>query len=320
VWRAVNDEPGVRPEVRERILEVAGQLGYRRNATARALVTGKTGIISLWVPVMSSEFSGRVLAAMDKLAAANGYRLHVQAINTRRHEPLHNLLEWPVDGLILFDAEGFGESIAAFRHTPGERTLPVVSLGLYVDAVFPCVTCDLEEAMARAVAHLIARGRCKPAFLAPPYFLGDDQARVRGYKKGMAAAGLEPLLLSTDSDPPANRQLTHRDRSRRAVIAHWKSNPKAFDSLVCFSDDQAIGAYRGLRDLGLRVPEDVALTGCDDNDSAKYLDCPLTTLHIPVGEISRRGWTMLKNSMEAPDTPIERVVLPVDLVVRDSSG
>lgn len=320
VWRAVNGEPGVRPEVRGHILAVAEGMGYRRNATARALVTGKTGVMSLWVPVMSSEFSGRVLEAMDKLAAAEGCRLHVQAINARRNEPLHNLLEWPVDGLILFDAVGFGKGIAALRWAQAERPLPVVSLGLYVEPDYPCVTCDLEEAMARAVAHLVERGRRRPAFLAPPYFLGDDQARVRGYKRGMAAAGLEPRLLAEGGTQPDQRMATHRQRSRQAAIDHWEAAPGSFDSLVCFSDDQAIGAYRGFRDLGLRVPEDVALTGCDDNDSAKYLDCPLTTLHIPAGEISRRGWAMLKRCIASPDAPAEREVLPVELIVRASSG
>jgi LacI family transcriptional regulator len=91
------------------------------------------------------------------------------------------------------------------------------------------------------------------------------------------------------------------------------------DAIFCHSDDVAIGIYRGLCDLKLRVPDDIALVGCDGIQDTEYLECPLTTLVQPVASMCAAGWQFLVERIEESDTKPQKVVLKPSLVIRDSS-
>ena len=91
------------------------------------------------------------------------------------------------------------------------------------------------------------------------------------------------------------------------------------EAIFCRNDHMALGAYRALRDHGKRVPEDVAIVGCDGIPEAKYLDAPLTTIEQPLAEMCALGWKFLKQRIENPELPQQAAVLMSDLVVRKSS-
>jgi LacI family transcriptional regulator len=91
------------------------------------------------------------------------------------------------------------------------------------------------------------------------------------------------------------------------------------DALFCNNDDLALGAYRGLREAGLRVPDDVMLVGCDGIEDMQFLEQPLTTIAIPVEEMCALAWRFLRRRIENPDTPLQHALLQPTLVVRESS-
>src|SRR5437868_4553948 len=91
------------------------------------------------------------------------------------------------------------------------------------------------------------------------------------------------------------------------------------EAIFCHSDDVALGIYRGLCDLNLRVPEDVALVGCDGIQDTQYLECPLTTLVQPVAEMCATAWQFLLQRLEKPKLKNQRAVLKPKLAIRESS-
>jgi LacI family transcriptional regulator len=92
------------------------------------------------------------------------------------------------------------------------------------------------------------------------------------------------------------------------------------DGIFCHNDDFAIGAYRALRDMGLRIPDDVALVGCDNLEETAYLDVPLSTIAVPTEELCRTGWEFLYRRMHDPSAPLQCAILQPQLVVRASLG
>ena len=91
------------------------------------------------------------------------------------------------------------------------------------------------------------------------------------------------------------------------------------EAIFCHSDDAALGIYRGLCDLKLRVPEDVALVGCDGIEDTEYLECPLTTLVQPVSAMCAAAWEFLMKRLAHPETTMQKIILQPKLALRESS-
>jgi LacI family transcriptional regulator len=107
--------------------------------------------------------------------------------------------------------------------------------------------------------------------------------------------------------------------SARELIQQYIGKHGCPEAIFCHSDDAALGIYRGLCDLKLRVPEDVALVGCDGIQDTEYLECPLTTLVQPVAAMCATAWRFLLQRMEQPTTKLQRANLKPKLVIRESS-
>jgi LacI family transcriptional regulator len=167
---------------------------------------------------------------------------------------------------------------------------------------------DLGRAARAAVEHLVGLGLRRIALLALP---DSEGRRYQAYVSVMEAAGLpqEFILLPEGSRGETRRQF------REYVAAN--GHPEA---VFCHNDDTAIAVYRALCDLGLRVPEDVALVGCDGIEDTEFLPVPITTIVQPVEEMSRLAWEFLRNRIREPDAPPQHVVLEARLEIRASSA
>jgi LacI family transcriptional regulator len=114
--------------------------------------------------------------------------------------------------------------------------------------------------------------------------------------------------------------LTEQQRSiTRQLIQDYIREHGRPDAIFCHSDDVAMGIYRGLCDMKLRVPDEVALVGCDGIQDTEYLECPLTTLVQPVTAMCATAWQFLIQRMDRPGTKPQRMKLKPKLVVRDST-
>jgi DNA-binding LacI/PurR family transcriptional regulator len=174
------------------------------------------------------------------------------------------------------------------------------------------VQVDLLAGTLEVMEHLIGSGFKR---IAHATFVRKDSqsaARRKGYVKAMRKAKLEPEFIYyplTEQQRPIARQL----------IQDYIREHGAPDAIFCHSDDVAIGIYRGLCDMKLRVPDDVALVGCDGIQDTEYLECQLTTLVQPVAAMCSTGWQFLVERMDRAKTKPQKTVLKPKLVIRDSS-
>jgi DNA-binding LacI/PurR family transcriptional regulator len=300
--------PQVGEASRARILSAAREMGYRPNPHARALKHGRTGIIGLWIPDQISTHYTHVTRELGHLAKQARQELVVSEVGSAGGEQLLSYV--PVDAVFAVDAP---QAVQAHLRSPFGRSIPVVSLGADRCEKTDSVQVDLLAGTRQVMRHLLDCGFRRIVHVT---FVRRDESgasRRTGYTKAMRQAGLKPEFLYY----PLSRE--QRPIVRRLITQYIRLHgcPEA---LFCHSDDVALGVYRGLCDLKIRVPEEVALVGCDGIQDTEYLECPLTTLVQPVAEMCATAWKFLARRLENPGIARQKAVLKPVLAVRESSG
>jgi len=299
--------PQVSKESRERILATALKMGYRPNPHARALRRRRTGIIALWIPDQISTHYTHVARELGRLLKQSRIELIVSEVSGDDAKQL--LTNVPVDAICAVDAS---KSVLAELEAQKAKAVPVVSLGTSCSRKTDSVQVDLLPGAVAVVEHLVGAGFRRIAHATFVRVDDANEGRRAGYLRAVRKAGLKPEFIYyplTDQQRPITRQLI-----RDYVREHGRP-----EAIFCHSDDAALGIYRGLCDIGARVPDDVALVGCDGIEDTEYLGCPLTTLVQPVAAMCATAWQFLQQRLEKPDAPLQRAVLQPVLAIRDSS-
>lgn len=286
VSRALKRDEAIAAATRERVRAAADELGYRPNTAAQALVTGRRRVIGLHVSALRSYYVAMALRFQARLAA-DGYRSLLCDEASRPEARLDT------DGDIFIGAR---IPDAYLAHAPGE--LPA-AVSLIAHPVIDYVEVDFYRPVREAVETLLASGRRRIAFLGV-----EGDARARAYRDALAAAGVEPRVIPTAG-------LARAD-GRAAVVA-CADLP---DALVCHNDDLAIGAYRGALDRGVRIPDDVAIVGCDGIEDGDFLERPLSTIVQPLDAQGAAAWQALRRRLERPSLPQQRITLAARLALR----
>jgi LacI family transcriptional regulator len=300
--------PNVAQESRERILAAAAEMGYRPNPHARALRQKRTGIIALWIPDQISTHYTHVARELGRLVKNAGQELIISEVGDTDMKHLWSNV--PVDGILAVDAS---KSVQRELESLAGKMKPVVGMGNYCSLKTDNVRIDFQPGTAEAMSHLIGAG-CRR--IAHATFVRKDvsyESRRLGYSQAMREAGLEPEFIHyplSEKLRPLNRQLI-RDYVRDHGLP---------EAIFCHSDDAALGIYRGLCDLKLRIPEDIAIVGCDGIEDTEYLECPLTTLVQPVAELCSMAWRFLQQRLDDPQLAIQHAHLEPKLVIRESSS
>ena len=297
---------------RERVLAVAQTLGYTTDPIASALRTGRTGQIAVWVDNLLTSYNARVLHYMEAQGGQAAYQIVVSLLRHAPPEAAAALAALPADGIIAHDQVPRVRGL--LRANPNRR-LPIVITGVDANdiAEVSSVTIDLSPGATEAAEHLVRHGRRRIAYLIPESLLAGDLCRVPAYRAVLERAGLTPEFIPARG--PVDERLTYREAVRQYV--RERGLP---DGLLCFNDDIAIGAYRGLCDLGIRIPDDVAVVGCDGIEETEYGFCPLSTIVLPIEQMCAEAWELLARRLQDPDAPAEHRTLQAHLAVRQSSG
>jgi len=290
----VNDGPrAVSPQARERVLEAIRVLGYRPNATARALRTGSTQTFGLITPDGGNPLFAELAKAIDKAAAERGYVvLQTSADGDPETErtKVAQLLARQVSGLVLVTPAEAPELAGA--------DVPVVVVNRLLPGV-SSVRPRYREGARRAVEHLLWHGHTRIALV-----IGGRGERESGWRDALRAAGLE--------DGPVVRVAFSREGGYAAGQELIAQRPTA---VFASSDLQAIGVLRAVREAGLRVPEDVAVVAFDGTAEAEYCWPPLTVVRQPV---ERMAAEVVRQLVEGTvDRP---TVYPTELIIRKSCG
>jgi LacI family transcriptional regulator len=299
--------PQVGKASRERILAAALEMGYRPNPHARALKRQRTGIVALWIPDQISTHYTHVARELGRLLKQSDHELIISEVGAADMKQIWSHV--PVDGICAVDAS---KAVQTELKKLAAKSVPIVSLGTYSSLETDNVQVDMEAGTREAMTHLIGSGfrRIAHATFVRKSIAGED--RRIGYAKAMREAGLKPEFIYY---PLSERQ---RPVARQLIQDYIREHGRP-EAIFCHSDDIALGIYRGLCDAGIRVPDDIALVGCDGIEDTEYLECPLTTLVQPVGEMCATAWQFLRNRLEEPAIPIQHLRLPTKLAIRDSS-
>jgi DNA-binding LacI/PurR family transcriptional regulator len=300
--------PQVSKQSRQRILTAAQEMGYRPNPHARALRRGRTGIIALWIPDQISSHYAHVARELNLLVKQASHELIVSEVGGIHAEEV--LSHVPVDGIIAVDAP---EQTRAYLQSSVARSVPIISMGADCCEKTDFIRVDLLAGTTKVMEHLIGSRFRR---ITHATFMRKDtpqSSRRVGYGLAMRQAGLKPQFLYYKSSEQ------QRSVVRQLIQEHIREKGCP-DAIFCHSDDIALGIYRGLCDMKLRVPTEVALVGCDGIQDTEYLECPLTTLVQPVAAMCATAWQFLEERLSRPNIKQQQAVLKPSLQIRESSS
>lgn len=310
VSRVLNQPEIVRPATRERVLAAIDALGYRRNSSARALVTRRTRLIGVINAGAAFFGPGNIASAIESSARESGYATvtsGVQGTMTNPGAALDFFMNVGVDGLAVVAPTH--NVAAAARRLAGRLPIVVVATGLESPQPLHVVAVDHEQGARSAVAHLIERGHRTIAHVSGPDDWFDARARLVGWMAELTRAGLRvpaPLAGGWDAREgyAAGERLLALDERPTAVFAA--------------NDLLAIGLMRRFHEAGVRVPEDIAIVGYDDSAGTDYLIPSLTTVRQPFEAVGQRTMRVMLDAIDGK-SPADVLIIPT-LIIRESSG
>jgi len=318
VSRVVNDQPNVRPEVRERVWQVAREVGYQPHAAARSLVTSRTHVIGMLIPeavttLFSDPFFSLLLRGATDACNSHQYQLMLSLLtaNADRQEIYQRILRSGyLDGAIVASASLDDPLISDLLRD----RIPFVSVGRHPNKPVHYVDADNVSGARMAVEHLIRLGHRRIATITGPLDMIAGQDRLSGYRQALEARGIpveEELIVEGDFTEASG------------TAGMQRLLPVSPSAVFVASDMMAIGALRSLRQADRQVPQDIALVGFDDIPIASAIVPALTTVRQPIERMGSMAVEVLLSVLEdssGEEALAHRIVLPTELVIRASCG
>lgn len=301
----------ISPEVVEKVRTEALRQGYRRDAIAASLRTGRSRLVGVVLPDLANPVFAPILDGIGAALAQGGYSMLVAeggADEGRQVAIVEELIARRVDGLVL----------ATVRRSDPVLT---VCLGAGVPTVLvnraeddlraATVVSDDIGGMRLAVEHLVALGHRRIGHLAGSEALSTGVLRRRGFEAAMASAGLDASAVSVA--PAYSRPLG------QAATAFLLDTWPGLTAVAASNDLLALGAYQELKQRGLSCPDDISVVGYNDMPLVDMVDPPLTTVRIAHAEMGRTAAQQLLERLSDADVATRMQFMPVELVVRAST-
>jgi len=306
-------EKRISEELVERVLKFVKEVGYKPNSLAKSLRTGKSHIIGLMVENIADPFFANIARYIEDRAYKNGYRIIYCSTDNdadKTRDLIAMFRDRHVDGYIIAPPVGVEEDIAELL----KDDLPVVLFDRY----FPAIDCsyvvtDNLDSTYTATEYLVEQGYKKIAFITLQSHQTQMQARLDGYKKALQQNNLDPyikeIVFSQDakhmSDP----------------ITDFLKNNKDLDAIIFGTNGIGTCGLKVIRNMGIRIPDDVAVISFDDHDVFELYSPSITAIAQPVEEIAANTINILLSKLDSsnPNTDQKKVTLQNDLIYRGSS-
>lgn len=312
VHRAIAGKPDISEKTRDRILAEVERLGWRPNLAARGLRQGKTFTLGILVSNVAASFLPEILQGVDGAAERAGCHtivcVHEHNVD-RSVQHLQNLHSKGVDGLILYPTESGGEAECLAQVAMGT---PVVLIMREIPELdLPTLLVDDAAAGGVAAQHLLSLGHTRIGFIGYAAS-GYGELRRQGFLAALAEAGVAALPEWIAADVSTQEFGTV---AARGIL----SGPQRPTALFCASDRLAARAVQAAGELGLRVPQDVSVMGCNGDPWSELLSPPLTTVAQPRTELGVQAAEAVLHPERVRPASRRRVLNP-RLVVRKSTG
>ena len=323
VSHVVNRTRPVSDSARLRVERAIAELGYFPSAVARALKTSQTRILGVIVPNITNPFFSELMRGIEDVCERSHYSVFLcngDDDRERQGRSLETLLERRVDGVLLATPTGPAAALAKRLSAAKMKTVVVDRSvpGLEADRV----RIDHQAGARLAVEHLLALGHRRIACLAGPSSFAVSRARVAGWRKALARAGIAPApdwLLEGDFRAASGHELTRKllARARRAPPTRA---PSAITAIFASNDLLGIGALRAAAEQGLAVPRDLSIIGFDGIEMGAFTYPALTTVGYPIRTIGETAATVLIDRIAGHKTETTEIVVAPEIILRESTG
>ena len=312
VSRVINDEPYVGKVTRQRVLDIIQEVNFHPNRAARRLASKYSHVIGMLVPSIDYPIFPIMILGVEKVMHDHNYEVlvyntDVAPENTRKG--LELLEENQVDGVMVFTVNHL--SADELRQLLGRQRASVL-----VNMTLPwsqagVVRIDVVHGIEILVQHLLAAGRQRIALLTYPKSNYSAVERMRGYRQAVAKFGLpldEDLIIICDDSQDAVFQR----------VQDVLTNGPEVDAIICYNDLMASTVLKACFDLGIAIPDQVAITGFDNIPFTELFKCSLTTVNIPWFEMGVQAAEMMLERINGNLATPEVIIKP-ELVVRESA-
>jgi len=312
VSRVINQSGYVSAEVRARVLAVVEELGYMPNTLARSLRIRRTHTLALILTDITNPFFTTLARGVEDAASKAGYTVlfgNTDESEEKEKHYLETILQKRVDGILLVPAGGSALSVERIL----QHRTPLVLLDRHVTGeAVDVVRSDSEDGAYRLTRLLLDLGHRQISLLNGPPSVSTAADRAAGFCRAMRESG----VIAPEVHYGVFTQDSGYAMSHQALIQ--QPRPTA---LIAANNFLAIGALKAIRDAGLEVPDEIAMVAFDDLPAAMVVDPFLTAAVQPAYEMGCRAAELLLRRLEGSETgPAQEILLPVELVVRDSSG
>jgi DNA-binding LacI/PurR family transcriptional regulator len=309
VSRTFSPGASVSPEMRERVLKAADELGYRPNALARAMISGRSRLIAILLAYLDNQFYPVLLEQVARALQERGYQVLLFMTDPGDQDGVvQKMLQFQVEGIIMASAT-LSSSLA---RECAETGTPVLLLNRYVPASpASSVTCDNIEG-GRMLAHFLADGgHRRIAFIAGQEDSSTSRDREAGFCKGLAERGL-PLFARAVGGYTFEGAA---EATRRLMAARERP-----DALFVGNDHMAFAAMDVLRgEMRLSVPGDISVVGYDDVPEAGWGGYGLTTISQSSAAMAETAVAIMMEQIEKQEVNRKAAILPARLVIRSSA-
>jgi len=308
VSRTFTPGASVSAKTREKVMKAATELGYRPNALARSLTSGRSRMVGLVVAYLENHFYPIVIEKLSRSLKSRGY--HVLLFMTepgQQDEVIQEILQYQVDGVVM-------ASVTLSSHIAQECAalgVPVVLFNRYIpDSPASSVTSDNVVGGRLLAELLVSEGHQQIAFIAGQENSSTNVEREKGFTEGLASAGLQIC----------RRAVGHYTREGATLAAREILADGVPDAIFVANDHMAFAVMDVIRgEFGLRIPEDISVVGYDDVPEAGWPVYNLTTVEQPVEEMITATVDILLEQMEHKEvSPIQKIT-EATLVLRGST-
>lgn len=315
VSRALVNDKNIRRETKEKVLEAAKMLGYKPNPVATNLKFGHTNTVGVIVPEMVTPFASRVVNGIQEVLYANGIKVIIAESSENPEKEKENLQlmeRFMVDGIII--------SLCSYKRNREEylrlqqAEMPMVfydriPYGLDVSQV---IVDDYMKAFF-LVERLIRSGRKRIIHIQGPDDVYNSIERARGYKDALSKFNIFP-----DENMLVKTGLTFEDGKNIADRLVEKNI--SFDAVFAFTDTLAIGMMNRLRELGKKIPEEIAVASFSGTELSTIVYPKLTTVEPPLLQMGKAAAELILEKIKNPSSPNRSVVLNAEIRMRASTG
>ena len=308
VSRALRNDPRISEPTRLAVQDAAAALDYLPRAAARSLAAGnRTQALGLVLPHIDGPYYADLLVGFETAASQAGYSVIITLANPRQDSRAAvRGLAAQVDGIAFMARSAARSDLIAEI----SRTRPVVTAARPRVGSNDAFFVENEHMAQQLTAHLVATGRRSIAFVGAPEPGSDLGMRHHGFQHALQHAGLESVTYPVFPAEQEGR------RFARTLL----DDGLRHDALVCGNDELALSVMQTLQQNGVRIGDDVAITGWDDTVTARYVDPGLTTVSQPVRQLGGMVVQRLSQRISGDDPTDEDVTLPATLAHRTSCG